>query len=150
MVRSLVGSCTVPVGLLRRACGRPAMARCVYCGRAFCSAHGERGPDYADACSRKSCRAKVRDLSEHMQWKTRVSESNRASVCAHEQCEERMRHRCSRCLLMFCDEHVREMRVETQPRTGTGPAAGATGGVAASAPRALVCEHCRERRKLWD
>ena len=137
MARAVSGTCSVTLGLLRRRCDRPATANCVYCGRPFCADHGDRGPDYTDACSRKACRAKLRDVREHLAWKQRVSESNRISVCALEHCANRMRHQCSRCRLVFCEEHVKDFRVIVHR------------GTANQSTRALVCEHCRGRRKLW-
>lgn len=136
MVRAIEGTCTVSIGLLRGACERDAIASCVYCGRAFCETHGKRGADHTDACSRRSCRRKQSDVQAHLEWKQRVDESNRASVCAREGCGERMRHRCSRCHLMFCAEHIRGMRIIS---ISSGRQA-----------RGLVCEHCRGRRKIWE
>ncbi len=137
MARAASGTCSVTLGLLRRRCDRAAAASCVYCGRPFCADHGDRGPDYTDTCSRKACRAKRRDVREHLAWKQRVRESNRISVCALEDCENRMRHQCSRCRLAFCEEHVKVFRVVV-PGVTTG-----------QPTRALVCEHCLGRRKLW-
>ena len=138
MARAVSGTCSVTLGLLRGRCDRVAAADCVYCGRPFCAHHGKRGPDYTDTCSRKTCRAKGRDLQEHLEWRERVGESNRMSVCALEDCESRMRHQCSRCRLVFCEEHVKEFRVVVQS------------GAPNRSTRAVVCEHCRSRRKLWD
>lgn len=137
MARAASGTCSVALGLLRRRCERAATANCVYCGRPFCVGHGDRGPDYTDTCSRKVCRAKRRDVQEHLKWKQRVRESNRMSVCAIEDCENRMRHQCSRCRLTFCEEHVKVFRVVVHSDTAN------------PSTRALLCEHCRNRRKLW-
>ena len=130
-------SCAHGGGLLRRACGYPAVAECVYCGRPFCAAHGERGPDFTDACDRKECAAKLRDVAEHQDWKRRVAAANGVSVCAHEECAQRMHHQCSQCGLLFCDEHVKQRTILNRrvdpPREELG----------------VVCTHCQERRKLW-
>ncbi|MDP6606727.1 MAG: hypothetical protein QF664_10780 [Dehalococcoidia bacterium] len=136
MVRAIEGTCTVGIGLLRHACGRDAVASCVYCGRPFCESHGERRPDHADSCSRRACRRKQRDVQSHLEWKQRVYESNRVSVCAQEDCGERMRHQCSRCRLMFCEEHVESLPIVS---TSSGTDA-----------RGVVCEHCRARRRVWE
>ncbi len=130
-------SCTYRGGLLRPACGREAVAVCVYCGAPFCAAHGERHADYADVCARRRCRSKYADVGAHRESVDQRRQKNRVSVCAHEGCEERMRHRCSRCLLEFCNEHVKERDV-SDPLSATRRKA-----------RALVCDHCHERRKLW-
>ena len=130
--------CEFGGGLFRTACGREAVSECVYCGRPFCEWHGERGPDFADVCSRRACRAKQRDLAEHLAWRERSRAANATAVCAQEQCQERMRHECSQCRLQFCAEHVSEASVVSRR---TEP------------PRrvlAVVCSHCLQRRKLWD
>ena len=137
MVRAPEGTCSHGGGLLRRGCGREAVGSCVYCGRMFCAAHGRRGADYADTCSRRPCRAKLRDVEAHVKWKQQVGQSNRVAVCAREQCSERMRHRCSRCHLMFCEEHVRLVRAPTGRSTRR-------------MARTLICGHCFDRRRLWD
>ena len=137
MARAVRGACSVTLGLLRRRCDRAATANCVYCGRAFCADHGDHGPDYTDTCSRKVCRAKGRDVQKHLEWKQRVRGSNRTSVCALENCENRMRHQCSRCRLVFCEEHIKDFRVSVHR------------GAASQPTRAVVCEHCRGRQKLW-
>lgn len=129
--------CTYGGGFLRRGCGREAVTDCVYCGRPFCGEHGERGDQYMDVCARKHCRRKREDLDAHTVWRARVETANRVSVCADETCEARMRHACSRCTLLFCAEHVREMRVRDTTRQ---PAVEVKG---------LVCAHCADRRKIW-
>lgn len=137
MVRPVEGTCNAGGGLLRQACLNDVIASCVYCGRRFCEQHGERGPDHSDTCSRRICRKKQRDVLAHLEWKQDGEGKNRGAICAIELCEERMRHRCSRCQLMFCFEHVRNMRV-----------------VSASGMRdrgrAVVCDHCRGRRGIWE
>jgi hypothetical protein len=129
--------CTFGGGFMRRGCGRPAVTDCVYCARPFCQEHGERGDRYMDVCSRKRCQDKRRDLDAHAAWKARVEQSNRVSVCADEKCEARLRHQCSRCKLLFCAGHVREMRVRDTSRQPPIDVHG------------LVCSHCAQRRKIW-
>ena len=138
MVRAVHGRCGVSGGLFRSGCERPAVASCVYCGQSFCEQHGERGPDYTDTCSRRPCRAKRRDVAEHLAWKQRVYQSNSVSVCAREDCPQRMRHQCSSCRLMFCDEHVETVRMDPY------------GGRKTRELQIAVCDHCRKRRKLWS
>lgn len=129
--------CAHRPGLLRPGCGRAAAAVCVYCGDPFCGEHGVRHADYVDVCLRKRCRSKYADVHEHHEFVRRRSDSNRRSVCAHEGCGERMQHRCLRCLLEYCNEHVDERDTidSMSPKQ--------------ESIRALVCEHCHERRKLW-
>ena len=130
--------CRFGSGFLRRGCNREAASDCVYCGRPFCAEHGERGENYTDVCAGKRCREKLRDMRAHAQWRERASASNRVSVCAIEGCAERQRHQCSRCRLLFCPEHVRNREV---PDNSIQPALKVL---------AVVCAHCRERRKVWD
>jgi hypothetical protein len=124
--------------MLRRACGREAITSCVYCGEPFCANHGDRGPDFQDVCHRRPCSAKKEDLEVHVQWRRQVSAANNVSMCAQPECAERMRHSCSQCRLLFCDEHVHERDLKdsrVQP---------------ARKVRLLVCAHCFERRKIWE
>lgn len=131
-------TCVIGGGLFRSACGRPATGRCVYCGRTFCPDHGERGEDFIEACSRSKCRAKLRDVVAHQQWRKSVEGSNGVSVCAQERCEQRMRAICYRCRLLFCEDHLRERSVAD--RRSNPP----------QRIPALVCAHCNDRRRLWD
>ena len=131
-------ACEIGGGLLRRSCGREAVAACVYCGRAFCEEHGERGEDFADVCSRSECRGKQRDLNAHREWRLRMQAANSVSVCAREGCTERMRSPCYRCRLIFCDAHLSQRAVIDR---ATDPP---------QKLRALVCQHCHDRRKIWD
>lgn len=130
-------TCTLGGGLLRRACGAVAIAACVYCGEPFCADHGERGPDYTDVCARRECVAKQRDVESHIEWRHTMQAANDVSVCAAEACEDRMRHQCARCRLLFCSEHVKEVDAVD---SSTYPA---------QRSRALVCEHCAARQKIW-
>lgn len=125
-------------GLFRRACGRAAMGECVYCARAFCVDHGTRGEEFIEVCMRPTCRTKAQDVLRHQEWRRTHAEANRAARCAHDQCEERMRHECSQCRLSFCEAHVHERAVTSHLTT--------------PAQRVLVvmCAHCTARRRLWD
>lgn len=130
--------CDFSPWFLRGRCRRAAVSECVYCGHPFCERHGERGPDFTDACARKSCTRKVRDLAAHIEWKRRVMSANSISVCAEEICQERMHHTCSRCRLNFCQAHVKEKTVTNRTVQPS------------RREIQLICVHCRERRKLWD
>ena len=130
--------CEFGSGFLRRGCRRDAITDCVYCARPFCEEHGERAEDYMDVCAGKRCQDKLHDVRAHGEWRRRMSEANRVSVCALDGCVERMRHQCSRCRLLFCPEHIREREVadhKIQPPAKV---------------LAAVCTHCHERRRLWD
>ena len=130
-------TCAYGNGFLRRGCGRQAVTDCVYCARPFCEGHGKRADDYMDVCARKRCREKLQDMRAHKEWRERVEVSNRISVCANEECGARLRHECSRCRLLFCEEHVKEQRVKDNSQQ--------------PAPEvlALICAHCSGRRKIW-
>ena len=131
-------TCGFGARFMRRGCGRQAVSDCVYCARAFCAEHGERGEHYMDVCSRKRCREKLRDLRAHEEWRARVEGSNRISVCAFESCDSRLRHQCSRCQMLFCAEHVKEQRIRDNSQQPSIEVL------------ALICRHCAERRKTWD
>ena len=125
-------------GFLRRACGAPPTGQCVYCGAPFCAQHGELGEDYHEVCARAACQAKYRDVREHRDWVRHHEAANRFSVCAADECEERMQHLCQRCQLRFCLAHLQE-RVVLERRYDP--------------PRKItlmLCEHCASRRRLWD
>ena len=114
------------------------MEHCVYCGKPFCDRHGEQGADYTSVCDRKTCQAKFRDVADHLMWKTRVYEFNRVSICAQDDCQDRMHHICSRCRLLFCAAHVKEQQVlNTTVRPHRKEIQ-------------IICVHCRARRSLWD
>jgi hypothetical protein len=131
-------ACSIPLGFLRRPCGREAVSACVYCGGAFCANHGVRGADYQDVCKRRACAAKLEDLQEHLVWRGQVSHANNVSMCAEPDCAERMRHACSQCRLLFCDAHVAERDLKD------------TRVLPARKMRLLVCAHCFGRRKIWE
>ena len=130
--------CSSRLGLFGPACGLTAIALCVYCGEPFCDQHGERHSDYADVCSRRRCRAKYFDVHAHHESIEQRRGANRVAVCAHEGCQERLRHRCARCLLDFCAEHISERDV-------SNPDGSVRGKI-----RMVICDHCHDRRKLWS
>jgi predicted nucleic acid binding AN1-type Zn finger protein len=132
------GTCTYGGGLMRRACRRPAAGACVYCGEPFCADHGARGEDYIEVCHRKTCQAKWRDVRAHQAWRERAGFANRTSMCANEGCEERMAHRCQRCMLMFCAAHLRPRTIVERHHDGNRQVS------------VLLCPHCISRRELWD
>ena len=144
----------------RRGCGREAVSECVYCTRPFCEKHGERGEDYTHVCAGRRCREKLANLRKQTEWRARVAGSNRRNECAIEGCPERMRHQCSRCRLLFCQEHVRSPDIRDRSFGSTVDrilraravltAAQVPGGrpelllPAAGGPD-LICAHCAKR-----
>ena len=132
------GTCTMGGGFLRRACGASPAGQCVYCGAPFCDRHGELAADYHEVCARPTCRAKFEDVALHRAWVEEHSTPNTYSICAEEQCTERMQHVCQRCQLRYCDAHLKPANVTEQRY---------------DPPRRVVlmlCAHCVSRRKLWD
>ena len=135
---SVEGTCSSGGGFLRRACGRDAVGVCVYCAEPFCSDHGRVHPEYYEVCQRKDCLTKFADVGAHHRWLDTHRWANSTSMCAEDECQERMQHSCQRCRLRFCDTHlidkaVTEFRLEGRVRTVQ-----------------LMCPHCAERRVLWD
>ena len=132
------GVCTLGGGFLRRACGAPPIGQCVYCGAPFCEQHGELGPDHHEVCSRPACAAKFKDVRAHRDWIDAHRAPNRLSMCAQDDCTERLQHQCQRCQLRFSDQHLKAGSVLEQryvpPRKVT----------------LLLCAHCTVRRRLWD
>ena len=118
-----------------RACRRPGVAACQYCGRTFCSEHGDCLSDGQDICHTKTCERKKEDLIQHLAYREAAGERNKAQRCGQEHCEEQPRGGCSKCHGLFCDAHVQERNVETRD---------------AAMSRGSVCAHCHKRRKLWS
>lgn len=133
------GTCTYGGGILRRSCGEPASGLCVYCGEPFCSEHGQRHPDYHEICVRPECQDKYNDVQHHRVWIEQQRPRNDLSMCAQDGCDERMQHLCQRCRLRFCSEHL-----QTKPVMETGLLG------ERSRVTLLLCEHCAERRRIWD
>ena len=132
------GTCTFGGGFLRRSCGGKAIGQCVYCGAPFCGLHGELGPEYHEVCARSACQTKYSDVRGHRNWIAAHSGPNTVSMCAEDDCTERMQHLCQRCNLLFCEEHLKAGTVIEQRY---------------DLPRKVVmlmCAHCSARRKIWD
>ncbi len=132
------GTCTHGGGFLRRACGAQPVGQCVYCGQPFCDRHGDLWPEFHEVCARPACQAKYADVQQHRTWIEEHRGFNRVSVCAEDECQERMQHSCQRCQLRFCDEHLHVRQVmerrESPPREVS----------------LLLCAHCTVRRRIWD
>ncbi len=119
-------------------CHEPAFAACQYCGREFCSTHGERLPTGDEICSRLICREKHADLQAHLAWKARAVERSNRGFCGMPDCEGGRWGQCSKCLALFCERHLRDR--EERIRQGMG---------AITRP-ASMCDHCAARLKLWS
>ena len=118
-----------------RACGKPGVAVCQYCGRSFCDEHGDRLGDNQEICHTKDCARKKEDLEQHFAYRANVSERNATQRCGEERCGTQAQFECSKCRGRFCVDHLRERTVELRD--------GAT-------MRGSVCAHCHKRRKLWS
>lgn len=130
--------CSFGGGFIRRRCKKQAATDCVYCARPFCAQHGERGSNYLDVCSRKHCQEKLIDLRAHERWKAIGEKSNQISLCGFETCDSKIRHQCSRCQILFCATHIKEQKLRSHPLQPDMEV------------HALICEHCYNRRKIWD
>ena len=118
-----------------RACGKPGVAVCQYCGRSFCGDHGDRLPGQQEICHTKVCERKREDLIQHAAYQTAVSERNSTQRCGQEPCDVPLQYECSKCRGLFCAGHLRERVVETPD---------------GSTIRGSLCAHCNKRRKLWS
>jgi hypothetical protein len=132
VIEMLEPGATCQVKGMLTACGAPARAQCVYCGRAFCSKHGEVMEDSYEVCSRRVCVEKKVELQVHLLYKDSVLERNRQRLCGVEVCETEIQVQCNRCKGYFCSGHAKlwlETVTEKPERT---------------------CGRCLERRSLWD
>jgi len=118
-----------------RACRRPGIAVCQYCGRSFCGEHGDRLADGHEVCHTKDCGRKREDMIQHVAYRKTTGERNAAQRCGQESCDLQPQGECSKCHSLFCASHLRERNVET--RDG-------------AMSRGSVCAHCHKRRKLWS
>ncbi len=132
------GTCSSGRGFLRRGCGREAVGVCVYCAEPFCTNHGVIHADYYEVCDRRLCLAKYADIEAHHAWVESHADFNRVSMCAEDECQERMQHSCQRCRLRFCDEHLLDRPVTERRLEGVVRVV------------QLMCPHCAARRTLWD
>ncbi len=133
------GTCTFGGGFLRRECGQTAAGQCVYCGEKFCTDHGDRYPDYHEICARSACQAKYDDVNSHRMWVDERRPRNDTAMCAEDGCLDRMQHECQRCKLRFCDDHLHQRHVPERNRQGK-----------VTKVLRIVCEHCAERRRIWE
>lgn len=133
-------TCTFKTGgfLRKRPCAVQATGQCVYCGEPFCDDHGFHGEEYHEVCERPQCRAKYDDLHHHREWMLRQRHDNQAGYCAAEECGEAPEIACQRCMLRFCQAHLR-------PRTVREGDLDRFVTV-----QLMLCPHCTERRRLWD
>jgi hypothetical protein len=119
-------------------CGRPAAGVCVYCGRGFCSNHGDLLADAAEVCARPQCQAKQADLARHEGYRSAVFARNRRGRCGEEACEELYEGQCSKCMGFFCPAHTAERPHHVIQHGQRVPRMGA------------LCAHCWDRRDVWE
>jgi len=141
LVVLIEGTCTFRSGgiLGRRVCGADPTGQCVYCAESFCDTHGDHGEDYYEVCHRQKCAAKWNDLKQHKEWVARHYHHNLAGSCAAEGCDEALDISCERCKLRFCQPHVRATTVQELDFQGQEVV-----------HLMLLCEHCADRRKVWE
>ena len=118
-------------------CPNLATETCQYCGRSFCPAHTAFVADHQAVCSRKPCRAKHQDLQDHVAYKLRIQQRNRAGLCGIENCEPHPALECSLCQGRFCGRHLSDRLYPFR-----------TGMVSIERP-VSVCDHCWGRRHIW-
>lgn len=121
-----------------RGCNQPASSTCQYCGRWFCSSHGERFADGQEVCTRPRCREKLKDLQEHETYREGVYLKNRAGRCGEGECEELYQGQCSKCMGFYCEAHTAERPHHVIVHGHRTPRMGA------------LCAHCWARRDLWE
>lgn len=132
----MVGSCQVKSRL--RACGKPGIAVCQYCGRSFCSAHGDRLDDAQEVCVRATCQAKKADVERFAVYKREVAERNGQRLCGEPDCASAPTGQCSKCQGLFCLGHLSEREID-QWQSGSMVRV-----------RGVLCPHCVKRRGLWE
>lgn len=118
-------------------CPNASEHNCQYCGRWFCVAHRHYVEDHEAVCSRKQCRAKRDDLDEHLRYRDRVGQRNRASLCGVEGCGPHPGYQCSLCSGYFCAQHLSDRMYPFSD-----------GRMTFDKP-VSVCGRCWARRKVW-
>ena len=116
--------------------GQP-VGLCIYCGRAFCAAHGEVQSGGQEICSRKNCLAKRDDLVIHLHYVAVVQGFNESGACGQPGCHERPDGQCGRCRAYYCGRHL-DTREETVSQ-----------GRGRISQMASMCPHCWQRRPIW-
>lgn len=118
-------------------CPNPPLHSCQYCGRDFCGLHTHHVEAHEAVCARKACRLKHDDLREHLSYRERVSQRNRAGLCGVEECGPHPGYECSLCHGHFCGLHLSERLYPFQD-----------GWLTVERP-VSICARCWERRKIW-
>lgn len=121
-----------------RACGRPRVALCQYCGRSFCGEHGTRLADGQEICTRPTCERKRADVERHLVYKEVAARRNSERLCGDVACGRQPQGQCSKCGCFFCLRHVEERVLEERQ------------GATVVRRRASLCGHCIRRRSLWS
>jgi len=118
-------------------CRNESIHVCQYCGRPFCALHTGLVEGHEAVCSRPRCMEKIRDLRDHLAYRKRVDERNRAGLCGVEGCGPHPGWGCSLCQGHFCQDHISERMYTFRD----GPS---------SVDRPVsICRHCWDRRKVW-
>lgn len=125
------------VGRVFDRCPNLSEHSCQYCGRDFCAQHGHFVGGHEAVCSRKPCRLKHEDMEEHLRYRERVGQRNRAGLCGVEDCGPHPGFECSLCRGRFCAPHLSE---HSYPFND--------GWTTVERP-VSVCGRCWQRRKVW-
>ena len=121
-----------------RACRRPLLGQCQYCGGGFCAAHGERFGEKEEVCIGTPCQQKKADLARHVVYRADAQRRNGATMCGDPACEAPPRAACQRCRAHYCVDHLRQHLLGVRRR----------GEIASEVVR--LCLHCSERRRIWE
>jgi hypothetical protein len=134
---NLKGPCDIHGRFSR--CKDAPIGICVYCGRRFCSNHGERLPDGSEVCARDNCVAKKLDVAQHLIYKDAAMDRNRSEgrPCGVEACVTVFEVQCNRCRAYFCRVHI-EVHEDAVTEDG----------MQFRRPVPL-CRHCWVRRPIW-
>lgn len=125
------------IGRIFARCPNTSEHSCQYCGRSFCADHAAFVEGHEAVCSRKQCRLKREDLADHLEYRDRVEQRNRAGLCGIEGCGPHPGFECSLCHGHFCGAHLRERLYPF------------SAGYATIERPVSICDRCWARRKVW-
>ncbi len=128
---------TCYAGRLFGRCREASVGVCQYCGRLFCSRHGDMLEEGQQVCHRDLCQRKVADLMTHKAYLSLVNLRNAQTACGLANCGRPPWGQCSHCQGLFCQSHMHP-RLRIVHRDG----------LSLQEPVSL-CDHCWRRHQLW-
>jgi predicted nucleic acid binding AN1-type Zn finger protein len=129
---------TCQLGTFLKRCHATAIGSCQYCGRTFCSKHGQHLEENQEVCARRLCQAKVADLRDHVIYRDQARVRSARGLCGAPDCSGPRTGQCSKCGALYCERHLHN-RDEVVHR-----------GLMSFSRPASFCDHCLARRKLWS